>query len=85
MSGFNLIIDPKCNFSREKGKESSRIPMTHGKKIYDAHNKRFFTNFNTVLAVTLFKLALKALVKFIGTWKKVYSLWQHFIIHPNMV
>ncbi len=26
-----------------------------------------------------------ALVKFSGTWEKVYSLWQHFIIHPNMV
>jgi hypothetical protein len=26
-----------------------------------------------------------ALVKFSGTWEKVYSLWQHFVIHPHMV
>jgi hypothetical protein len=26
-----------------------------------------------------------SLVKFSGTWEKVYSLWQHFIIHPNIV
>jgi hypothetical protein len=26
-----------------------------------------------------------ALVKFSCAWEKVYSLWQHFVIHPNMV
>ncbi len=29
-------------------------------------------------------IGLPALAKFSGTWEKVYSLWQHFIIYPNL-